>query len=234
MRAHVLGWLVVTTVSSLTGCTRLKAGSDTPDGAAMGPTDDGSSNDAGTPADMTPDPPDQDPQPTACPEVFSASFESGIADWTIWPNCNVDATWQVDQSNQPAPGGGSHALELRTASFMPGCSYPGVYALSPAVPVTPGLTYEVHSLGLHNANMGQTLLMFYDSNEITPYLTAYAIDWIPDNDQFAPDPVLNGVAPAGAVSLRVRYGLNSPNTSAETDLVRVVEVDSTCINTTKR
>jgi hypothetical protein len=156
-------------------------------------------------------------------DAYTASFEVGVADFTVWHNCAANGNWSVERyytaTDNPAPNGGSYALRIRTTGFTPSCSYPGAYALSPAVRAYPGTTYHVANMSRNTNQTGVTTLLFY--NAAGTELSSTSANWSSDAWQYNADPIVTATAPAGTATLRVRYGLTQANGVVDLDLLRV-------------
>jgi hypothetical protein len=112
-------------------------------------------------------------------------------------------------------------MRLHTTGLNPSCSYPGNYALSPSQSAAAGVTYRVSTMTRNAGNLGKTTLIFY--NSAGAELSASELSWSADSWAFNADAPLVATAPAGTTSLRVRYGLKSPNEYADIDLVKVTK-----------
>jgi len=160
--------------------------------------------------------------------VYSNSFEStaNLSGWLIWHNCAASSWVPANNvfryytaSDNPAPGGGAYALRMQTTGFTSGCQYPGAYALSPSSPATAGTTYRLDNMSRNHTQSGSVGLIFYNSagSEI-----GFADrTWASDAWAYNADAQLVATAPSGTTSLRVRYGLNTPNGVADLDLLKV-------------
>lgn len=169
---------------------------------------------------------EEPPLPTVT--VYSNSFEtsSDLSGWQIWHNC-ASSGWTpasnvfryYTASDSPAPGGGAYALRMQTTGFSPGCIYPGAYAASPAIGAIAGTTYKIDNMSRNSAQPGEVSLMFFDSSGSVIGFASQA--WTADTWMYNADPQLVATAPSGTTSLRVRYGLRTPNGVADLDLLRV-------------
>jgi hypothetical protein len=163
------------------------------------------------------------PQACTLPPIYTASFESGITGWTTWTNCATDNSSYVvsyyTASDNPAPGGGSYAMRIHTENFAGACAYPGTYALSPSIAAVGGNRYAVDNYSRNASNAGETHLIFFNSSGTE--LGASAVTWNTDAWQYNADPQLIATAPAGTVSMKVRYDLRTPNETADLDLLTI-------------
>jgi hypothetical protein len=160
------------------------------------------------------------------PSLFSTSFEYPTetpSGWAIWHNCATDANWSASQfwtyNGGPAPDGGSYDLRLTSTRFVSGCSYPGLYALSPSIPASPGVRYYVDNMSRVASQFGSTSLIFYYASGYA--ITQYDQVWPSDSWVFKWDPVLSAIAPPGTMSMRVRYALQEQMGVVDLDLLNV-------------
>jgi hypothetical protein len=155
------------------------------------------------------------------PPVYATSFESGLSGWTTWTNCAVEGTSYVvaynTASDNPAPNGGSYDLRIHTESFAGGCAYPGTYALSPAIVAAGGNHYVLNNYSRNASNVGETHLIFFDSSGTQ--LSEADATWSTDAWLFNSDPTISAFAPAGTISMKVRYDLLTPDQTADLDLL---------------
>lgn len=162
----------------------------------------------------------------AVPPLYSNSFESGLNGWNTWYNCSSDgkasATWYYTANDKPAAGGGSYALRLHTTGFTSGCSYPGMYAMSPSIVTTPGSTYSVQNMSRNANNSGLTFLIFMDKAGKT--LSQPNVVWNSDSWAYNSDPTMIATAPTGATAMQVRFDLTTANAYADLDLLSIGKV----------
>ena len=160
--------------------------------------------------------------------MYANSFEaaSDLSGWLIWHNCAA-SPWVAGNnvfryytaSDYPASGGGAYALRMQTTGFTSGCLYPGAYALSPAIGATAGTTYKIDNMSRNSNQTGELSVIFYNSagSEI-----GFANqNWTADAWIYNADPQVVATAPSGTTTLRVRYGLRTPNGVADLDLLKV-------------
>lgn len=160
--------------------------------------------------------------------VYTNSFESAgdLSGWLIWHNC-ASGPWSsasnvfryYTASENPAPGGGAYALRMQTTGFTLGCGYPGAYALSPAVAATAGTTYRIDNMSRNHTQSGAVSVIFYNGAQAEIGFASRS--WNTDAWLFNADTQLVATAPAGTTSLRVRYGLGTPNGVVDLDLLKV-------------
>lgn len=166
------------------------------------------------------------PQPPVL--VYSNSFESStsLSGWLIWHNCAA-SPWTpagnvfryYTASDNPSPGGGLYALRMQTTGFTAGCLYPGAYAASPPIAATAGTTYRLENMSRNSNQSGSVGLLFYNTagSEIGSAHQPFATDaWA-----YNADAPLVVTAPTGTTSLRIRYGLYTPNGVIDLDLLKV-------------
>jgi hypothetical protein len=152
-------------------------------------------------------------------DTNSFELSGSLACWNIWHNCAADTSWFAARQNYPAPSGGSWNLRLHTAAFQSPCTYPGVYAQSQSLAVTPGRTYRVESWARNAGNAGFTVLLFFDSDG--QQIGYHAAAWPTGAWEYHANPPVSGVAPANASFLQVRVGLTTAATYADFDLLAV-------------
>lgn len=142
--------------------------------------------------------------------------------WTTFHNCAANTSWsvgRVNTSTAPAPGGEKMALRLRTTKFTAGCAWPGAYADSRKFPVVEGRTYTVNAMIRNASYQGSTQTLFYTAAGQEIY--GNAIYWNSDSGVFNAETPLSIVAPAGAVTMKLRFNLSTPSATADIDLIRV-------------
>jgi hypothetical protein len=169
------------------------------------------------------DPTSDSDTPKAGNTLYATTFDLYFNEWITWSNCASDPTgvvWQYyDGNDNPAPGGGVHAMRMHSPGFSSGCAYPGTYALSPASAAYPNVFYKVDAWTRNASNQGATTIIFYDANGHE--LKVHEFAWTPDAWQFHQQSTMYSQAPPGTVAVRVRYALYSPYQSADIDLVSI-------------
>jgi len=152
---------------------------------------------------------------------YTNSFEApaDFSDWLGWHNCETDSNWAVKRAQVPAPSGGAWGVRLHTTTFGPNCSFPGAYALSPAIAATAGASYRVESMCRNSSNVGQTVLIFFDAG--AQQLGSASVPMTADGWKFNANPSLVATAPANTSYLQIRWGLNTPSAYADCDLLEV-------------
>lgn len=150
------------------------------------------------------------------------TFEStaDMDGWLTWHNCATDAQYGAGWNSDASALEGQGQLRLRTTGFQGSCANPGMYALSPRVPVQPGTTVYVTQWSRNGGGSGLTTLIMVDASGNS--LAEASVAWAPGSTwSWHGNDLLRLTAPAGTVAFQVRQGLTTPSAVADVDMLRV-------------
>jgi hypothetical protein len=169
---------------------------------------------------------------------FTDSFENGVDAWTFWQNCQTDKAWEAGlydtSADNPAQDGGRLALRLHSTGFTndASCQYPGLYALSPSIPVLPGRTYLLDTTVRNGEISGGTTVIFLGLKQTGKPVIALqdletvGMPWHQGPWKYQAIPTMKVTAPEGSLAMRVRYEVTSPRSYADIDLMSIRAVDA--------